>query len=155
MAYLQGFVQALAETCMRMQADVGWNYQVPVQNPWALTGIEAFRWAGALQRNALNAGSGVLRANRSPYSWLTSVSDDFDREGLAIEIDFSLPTERVVRALNQIIAERINHWPSEWTGDAWIAVGLLTPSFAWRPGFTRSSLSQTELVTNCAVSGPI
>ena len=32
--------------------------------------------------------------------------DDFNREGLAIEVDFSLPSERVVRTLNQIIAWR-------------------------------------------------
>ncbi|KKN80843.1 hypothetical protein LCGC14_0325070 [marine sediment metagenome] len=31
---------------------------------------------------------------------------DFNREGLAIEVDFSLPAERVVRALNQIIEWR-------------------------------------------------
>ena len=30
-----------------------------------------------------------------------NVLDDFNREGLAIEVDFSLPAERVVRALNQ------------------------------------------------------
>lgn len=32
--------------------------------------------------------------------------DDFNREGLGIEIDFSLPAERVVRSLNQIIVWR-------------------------------------------------
>jgi putative transposase len=31
------------------------------------------------------------------------VLDDFNSEGLAIEVDFSLPAERVVRVLNQII----------------------------------------------------
>ncbi len=35
-----------------------------------------------------------------------NVLDDFYREGLAIEVDFSLPSERVVRTLNQIIAWR-------------------------------------------------
>jgi transposase InsO family protein len=34
---------------------------------------------------------------------LLNVLDDFTREGLGIEIDFSLPAERVVRALNMII----------------------------------------------------
>jgi putative transposase len=34
---------------------------------------------------------------------LLNVLDDFNREGLGIEIDFSLPSERVVRALNQTI----------------------------------------------------
>lgn len=36
----------------------------------------------------------------------STVLDDFDREGSGIEADFSLPAERVVRALNQIIAWR-------------------------------------------------
>jgi putative transposase len=35
-----------------------------------------------------------------------NVLDDFNREGLAIEVDYSLPSERVVRTVNQIIAWR-------------------------------------------------
>ena len=34
---------------------------------------------------------------------LFSVIDDYDREGLGIEIDLSLPSTRVARALDQII----------------------------------------------------
>lgn len=37
---------------------------------------------------------------------LFNVNDDFNREGLAIEVDFSLPSERVIRALEQIIEWR-------------------------------------------------
>ncbi len=37
-----------------------------------------------------------------------NVLDDFNREGLAIEVDFSLPAERVVRSLNQTF---------EWRGE--------------------------------------
>ena len=37
---------------------------------------------------------------------LLNVLDDFNREGLGIEVDFSLPAERVVRMLNQIIEWR-------------------------------------------------
>ncbi len=37
---------------------------------------------------------------------LFNVIDDFNREGLGIEIDFSLPAERVIRALEQIIEWR-------------------------------------------------
>lgn len=37
---------------------------------------------------------------------LFNVLDDFNREGLAIEVDLSLPSERVIRALNQIIEWR-------------------------------------------------
>ena len=35
-----------------------------------------------------------------------NVINDFNREGLGIEIDFSLPAERVIRALDQIIEWR-------------------------------------------------
>ena len=37
---------------------------------------------------------------------LFNVIDDFNREGLAIEVDFSLPAERVIRALEQVIEWR-------------------------------------------------
>ena len=37
---------------------------------------------------------------------LFNVLDDFNREGLVIEVDFSLPAELVVRALDQIIEWR-------------------------------------------------
>ena len=37
---------------------------------------------------------------------LFNVLDDFNREGLGIEVDFSLPTTRVIRSLDQIIAWR-------------------------------------------------
>jgi putative transposase len=37
---------------------------------------------------------------------LFNVIDDFNREGLGIEVDFSLPAERVMRALEQIIEWR-------------------------------------------------
>lgn len=37
---------------------------------------------------------------------LFNVVDDFNREALEIDVDFSLPSERVTRALNQIIAWR-------------------------------------------------
>ena len=43
----------------------------------------------------------VLRAFR-----LLNVLDDFNREGLGIEVDFSLPAERVIRSLNRIIEWR-------------------------------------------------
>lgn len=37
---------------------------------------------------------------------LFNVIDDFNREGLSIEVDFSLPAERVIRVLDQIIEWR-------------------------------------------------
>jgi len=41
---------------------------------------------------------------------LFNVLDDFNREGLGIEVDLSLPSARVIRALDQII---------EWRGSLW------------------------------------
>jgi len=37
---------------------------------------------------------------------LLNVLDDFNREGLGIEVDFSLPAERVIRSLDRIIEGR-------------------------------------------------
>ncbi len=37
---------------------------------------------------------------------LFNMIDDFNREALGIEVDFSLPSERVIRSLDQIIAWR-------------------------------------------------
>lgn len=37
---------------------------------------------------------------------LFNVVDDFNRQGLGIEVDFSLSVERVIRALDQIIKWR-------------------------------------------------
>lgn len=38
--------------------------------------------------------------------WLLNVIDDFNREALGIEVDFSLPSHRVIRTLAQIMAWR-------------------------------------------------
>lgn len=47
---------------------------------------------------------------------LLNVLDDFNREGLGIEVDFSLPAERVIRSLDRIIecARQARHhtWPT-------------------------------------------
>ena len=40
------------------------------------------------------------------HFWALNVLDDFNREGLRIEVDFSLPAVRVVRRLNQVIEWR-------------------------------------------------
>ena len=40
---------------------------------------------------------------------LLNVLDDFNREGLGIEVDFSLPAERVIRSLDRIIEWRGAH----------------------------------------------
>ena len=38
---------------------------------------------------------------------LLNVLDDFNRDGLGIEVDFSLPAERVIRSLNPIVGETV------------------------------------------------
>jgi hypothetical protein len=38
---------------------------------------------------------------------IADLLDDFNREGLGIEVDFSLPAERMVRSLTQFIFETI------------------------------------------------
>ena len=54
-------------------------------------------WSMDIMANQLADGRSIRTLN---------VLDDFNREGLRIEIDFSLPTERDVRSLNQIIEWR-------------------------------------------------
>src|SRR5690606_34614372 len=62
--------------------------------------------AGCAQRDLVNGLYGG-----SPWGWAgisagSNVLDDFNREGLGIEVDFSLPAERVIRSLNRIIEWR-------------------------------------------------
>jgi putative transposase len=68
-----------------------------------------------------------------------NVLDDFNREGLGIEVDFSLPAERVVRSLNWIIEWRgkpqiirVDNGPEYISGKlmAWAAkMGIKTAIF--------------------------
>jgi putative transposase len=72
---------------------------------------------------------------------LLNVLDDFNREGLGIEVDFSLPAERVIRSLNQIIewrgrpfAIRVDNGPEyisgklmEWAENQGIALSHIQP----------------------------
>ena len=39
---------------------------------------------------------------------LLNVLDDFNREGLGIEVDFSLPAERVMRSLNPFVGKMVS-----------------------------------------------
>ncbi len=72
---------------------------------------------------------------------LLNVLDDFNREGLGIEVDFSLPAERVIRSLSQIIewrgkpyAIRVDNGPEyvsgklmEWAEKQGIALNHIQP----------------------------
>lgn len=72
---------------------------------------------------------------------LLNVIDDFNRESLAIEIDTSLPSRRVIRVLNRIIAQRgkpagirtdngpefICHLLQQWCEDNQITLQYIQP----------------------------
>lgn len=72
---------------------------------------------------------------------LLNVVDDFNREGLAIEVDLSLPTERVIRTLNQIMEwrgkpqaircdngpEYTSHQFQQWAKDQGITINYIQP----------------------------
>jgi len=72
---------------------------------------------------------------------LFNVIDDYNREGLSIEIDQSLPSSRVARALAQIIEwrgkprvircdngpEYISESLAEWAGNRRIEIALIQP----------------------------
>jgi putative transposase len=72
---------------------------------------------------------------------LLNVLDDFNREGLGIEVDFSLPAERVIRRLNRIIewrgkpgTIRVDNGPEyiseklkEWAGKQGVAIQHIQP----------------------------
>ena len=57
-------------------------------------------WLIRLTHNQRNWGFGLR------FLYLRNVIDDFDREGLWFDVDFSLPSERVIRSLDQIIEWR-------------------------------------------------
>ena len=65
--------------------------------PLAVPDVPNDTWSMDFMADQLADGRSVRTLN---------VLDDFNREGLCIEVDFSLPAERVVRSLNQIIEWR-------------------------------------------------
>ena len=69
------------------------------EKPAALTVPESINqvWSMDFMHDQLSDGRCI---------WLFNVIDDFNREALGIDVDFSLPSERVVRSLDQIIAWR-------------------------------------------------
>lgn len=70
---------------------------------------------------------------------LFNVMDDFNREGLRLNVDFSLPYERVIRSLNQII---------EWRGVPridFIQSGNL-PQSAYVERYNRTGVSRSRMI---------
>lgn len=73
--------------------------RLPVRNPAPLATPEALNqsWSIDFMHDALVCGRRFRTFN---------VVDDFNREALAIEIDLSIPAQRVVRVLDRIVANR-------------------------------------------------
>lgn len=65
----------------------------PLSEPTALNQV----WSMYFMHDQLSDGRNIR---------LFNVIDDFNREGLDIEVDFSLPSERVIRSLERIIEWR-------------------------------------------------
>jgi putative transposase len=57
---------------------------------------------------------------------LFNVIDDFNREGLCIEVDFALPALRVIRSLDQVI-----EWPGKPQQNAYIERYNKTVRYDW------------------------
>jgi putative transposase len=68
-----------------------------VPEPLAVPASPNAMWSMDFMHDQLSDGRSVR---------LFNVIDDFNREGLRIDVDFSLPAERVIRSLNQIIEWR-------------------------------------------------
>jgi len=80
---------------------------------------------------------------------LLNVIDDYNREGLEIEVDFSLPSQRVIRALEQIIEWRgkperircdngpefISHTLKKWTDKHKIKLEFIQPGNPQQNGY--------------------
>lgn len=73
--------------------------RLQVHNPAPLATPEALNqsWSIDVMHDALTCGRRFRTFN---------VVDDFDRESLAIEIDLNITTQRVVRVLDRIVANR-------------------------------------------------
>ena len=86
---------------------------------------------------------------------LLNVLDDFNRKGLGIEVDFSLPAERVIRSLDRIIEwrgkpgtirvdngpEYISEKPMKWAEKHGVAILHIQPG---QPQQNHRALSRTN-----------
>ena len=95
-----------------------------------------------------------------------NVVDDFNREGLAIEVDFNLPAPRVVRTLDRIAAERgyplklrLDNGPelisvtlADWAEDHGVTLEFIKPGKPMQNGFIeRFNRSYREAVLDMFV----
>ena len=70
-----------------------------------------------------------------------NVIDDYNREGLGIEVDLSLPTQRVIRALAQII-----EWRGKPTQNAYIERFNRTALHEWLDLHQFNSVPHAQLL---------
>jgi putative transposase len=85
----------------------------------------------------------------SPRFRTCNVVDDFNREALAVEVDFSLPAERAVRTLDRIAATRgyplklrLDNGPefislalADWAGQHGVTLEFIKPGKPMQNGF--------------------
>jgi putative transposase len=87
--------------------------------------------------------------------WLLNVLDDFNREGLGIEVDFSLRAEREIRSLDRIIEWRGKPTPMrgrQWPGiHQWQADGMGRKNKAL-PSSTSNPASHNRTPTSTATT---
>ena len=90
-----------------------------------------------------------------------NIIDDFNREGLAIDVDFSLPAARVVRSLNQVIAWRgkpamirVDNGPEyvsgtliEWASKHHITLSYIQPGKPQQNAYIRSDRYNRTVTT--------
>jgi putative transposase len=70
---------------------------------------------------------------------LFNVIDDFNREALGIEVDFSLPSERVIQALKQIIS-----WRGKLQQNAYVERFNRTVRYEWLSQYYWSSIEEVQ-----------
>ena len=87
---------------------------------------------------------------------LFNVIDDFNREGSGIEVDFSLPSERVIRSLDRIIewrgklnVIRCDNGPEYISAVAWLG----SPD-AESVSVSSSQASRSKMLTSSVTTGP-
>ncbi|SPU50457.1 transposase [Bordetella trematum] len=90
-----------------------------------------------------------------------NVIDDFNREALGIEVDFSLPSERVIRTLKRIIGWRGT--PSAIrcdNGPQYLSTAIVDWARTWgikleyiQPGKPQQTPTSSDLTGLCATNG--
>ena len=91
----------MCRTCRELELNLKVNSRKPIvmEKPQLLKVMEAINqcWSMGFMHDQLSDGRSFRIFN---------LIDDFNREALAIDVDLSLPAERVVRALDQVLEWR-------------------------------------------------